>query len=193
MEVINNDYVYGIGFIFILALLYVWNDTKSNSTFTNKSNFTIKMNLDKPIPIASIPISSIVIPSATKNMNIHTNTKDAEFGYKLFPKDPRPQPYQQPVLLIEKSLDLKPQPPRAWGEYPIRKTNSTSNTKYPYMVDKDLENNHFFSDYYKTWWQPKTNGRYGDWNYRNPDWFPSRYVRQPELENRMTDASPMTF
>jgi len=181
MEVINNGFAYGIGLIFILALLYVWNDTNSNSTFTNKSNTT------------SIPISSIAIPSATKNMNSNTNTKDAEFGYKPFPKDPRPQPYQQPVLLIEKSLDLKPQPPRAWGEYPIRKTNSTSNTKYPYMVDKELENNHFFSDYYKTWWQPKTNGRYGDWNYRNPDWFPSRYVRQPELENRMTDASPMTF
>ena len=176
MEVINNGFAYGIGLIFILALLYVWNDTNSNSTFTNKSNTT------------SIPISSIAIPSDTKNKNknMNTNTRDAEFGYKPFPKDPRPQPYQQPVLLIEKSLDLKPQPPRAWGEYPIRKTNSTSNTKYPYMVDKDLENNHFFSDYYKTWWQPKTNGRYGDWNYRNPDWFPSRYVRQPELENRMS-------
>ena len=168
MEQINNSFVYGIGLVFILALLYVWNDSIIIKPSINNDN-DMNMNINKDM---------------NKDMNMNMN-RDKEFNYKAFPNDPRPQPYQQPILLIEKPLVLNKQPERAWGEYPIR---NTTNSNYPYKIDKELENNHFFSDYYKTWWQPKTNGRYGDWRYRNPDWFPPRYVRQPELENRMTDT-----
>lgn len=51
--------------------------------------------------------------------------------------------------------------------------------KHVYKVDNNLLKNPLFADYYKNWWIPKTNGRYGDWKYRNPYWFPAKFEARP--------------
>ena len=51
--------------------------------------------------------------------------------------------------------------------------------KHVYKVDNTLLKNPLFGDFYKNWWIPRSNGRYGDWKYRNPYWFPAKFEARP--------------
>lgn len=59
-----------------------------------------------------------------------------------------------------------------------------------YQTDASLLKNPLFADYYKNWWIPRANGRYGDWRYRNPYWFPAKYDAKP-IRDSLSDESKL--
>lgn len=64
--------------------------------------------------------------------------------------------------------------------------------KHVYQVDSSLLKNPLFADYYKNWWMPRVNGRYGDWKYRNPYWFPAKFDARP-IRDSLSEPSKLNI
>jgi hypothetical protein len=64
--------------------------------------------------------------------------------------------------------------------------------KHVYQVDSSLLKNPLFADYYKNWWMSRANGRYGDWKYRNPYWFPAKFDARP-ITDSLSEPSKLNI